>query len=479
MQALIQRVEEAELAAFESLLLELYGLSFTQARGKDIDRILSMTLVDTGHECGWDLIDAVRTQGSEGPAAQQLVRNATVGESYFFRHASQMAALRDRILPELIRRRSKDGKRLRIWSAGCSSGEELYSVAILLRELIPDPGEWCITLLGTDVCSERIEKARRGVYGVWSFRDTPAGVTNTYFQERERSMELIREIRSMATFQHLNLASDEFPSLKTNTFCMDLVLARNVLMYLDPIVARQVSSRLVQCLARDGVALFGPSDAPNLTATDLVRRNANGVAYYVRSPEPPDIGIGAMLSPDRPGPLIAAALTWSAPGMESQITVAQRCEAVSTPTPLMTVALRETAPHLARTLTEIKQLADGGDFEAALAACESNADVLRFLPDYHLLAALIRFETGELEEALEALDRTLFLDESCVFAQVLKAICHRRLGRAAAARRWCRNAIRNLERISDDELVSGLDRIFAGDCKLLLSGLFEGQTSHA
>jgi tetratricopeptide (TPR) repeat protein len=144
----------------------------------------------------------------------------------------------------------------------------------------------------------------------------------------------------------------------------------------------------------------------------------------------------------------------------------------------MTVALRESPSDTAQLLSRMKQLADGGEFERALSLCETHGAALRLVPDFHLLTALIHVEIGNLEEALEALGRTLFLDESCVLAQVLKAVCLRRLGRSAAARRWCRNAARHLESISDDALISGLDAVFAGDCKVLLSGLFEGKPGH-
>src|SRR6185369_9731239 len=103
---------------------------------------------------------------------RDLVCDLTIGESYFFRDQGQMALLRDHLLPELIARNASS-RCLRLWSAGCSTGEEPLTLAMLLDELLPQRASWKVTILGTDLNPAAIEKARSGTYGTWSFRGVP------------------------------------------------------------------------------------------------------------------------------------------------------------------------------------------------------------------------------------------------------------------------------------------------------------------
>src|SRR5207247_1807290 len=115
---------------------------------------------------------------------QELLQAVTIGETYFFRNQDQFNALRNEVLPQIIDKRRKSGvKQIRIWSAGCASGEEIYSVAILLRELLPDIANWSILLLGTDINAASLERARRGSYRTWSFRnETPDYLRPRWFR---------------------------------------------------------------------------------------------------------------------------------------------------------------------------------------------------------------------------------------------------------------------------------------------------------
>lgn len=111
----------------------------------------------------------------------ELIMRLTTGESYFFRDAGQFALLRNAIVPELIERRRAQ-RSLRIWSAGCSTGEEAYSLAILVHELLPHREGWQLVILGSDLNRDAIEKARSGIYGAWSFRMVYPELQRRYFR---------------------------------------------------------------------------------------------------------------------------------------------------------------------------------------------------------------------------------------------------------------------------------------------------------
>ena len=152
----------------------------------------------------------------------------TNGETYFFRDHGQFDLLRLRLLPELIERR-RDAKTLRLWSAGCSSGEEAYSLAMLLDMLLPKRDGWNILILGSDIDEAALAKARRGHYGQWSFRMAPPALKQRYFQRKGDEWMLDERIRSMVTFRTSNLIGETFPSAELRD--MDLILCRNVFIY--------------------------------------------------------------------------------------------------------------------------------------------------------------------------------------------------------------------------------------------------------
>ena len=163
---------------------------------------------------------------------KELTLLLTTSESYFFRDQGQFRLLANQIFPELIERQ-KLARSLRIWSAGCSTGEEPYSLAILVQEMIPDWEHWQILILGTDINQSNIEKAKRGIYNSWSFRLVDTDLQRRYFYERETEWEIQERIRQMVTFRYGNLVQDQFPYQAAGVCNMDLIICRNVFVYFD------------------------------------------------------------------------------------------------------------------------------------------------------------------------------------------------------------------------------------------------------
>ena len=120
---------------------------------------------------------------------QQFIVLLATGETHFFRDKGQFAIIRNYILPEVMERR-KSSRSLRIWSAGCSTGEEAYSLAIIVSGLIPDYHNWDMHIIGTDINKQAIEKADRGIYSPWSFRTVDPGIQNRYFSRINNEWEL-------------------------------------------------------------------------------------------------------------------------------------------------------------------------------------------------------------------------------------------------------------------------------------------------
>lgn len=183
---------------------------------------------------------------------ETLASHLTVGETYFFRETASLEALEKYILPELIESR-RSTRSLRVWSAGCATGEEPYTIAIMLSRLIPDISKWQVTLLATDINARSLERASQGIYREWSFRGDFQWLKDQYFTRTlDGRYRISEKIRKMVTFNYLNLATDTYPSLYNNTNAMDIIFCRNVLMYLEPSLAKRVVGRFYRALIDEG-----------------------------------------------------------------------------------------------------------------------------------------------------------------------------------------------------------------------------------
>lgn len=192
---------------------------------------------------------------------QELTLLLTTGETYFFRDRGQISLLKNHILPELINSKKYEAKRsLRIWSAGCSTGEEAYSLAILIQELIPEWNKWDILILGTDINSQSIEKAKQGIYDSWSFRMVEPKLKQRYFNQHRTAWKVDKQIRSIVKFEIGNLLNDSFPSSTSEIYNMDVILCRNVFIYFDFQTISVILKKLANTLNSGGYLIAGHSE---------------------------------------------------------------------------------------------------------------------------------------------------------------------------------------------------------------------------
>ncbi|QWR76569.1 CheR family methyltransferase [Candidatus Magnetomonas plexicatena] len=198
-----------------------------------------------------------------------LYQTITTGESFFFRDKGQFSLLRNTILRELIEH-NRDKRTLRLWSAGCSTGEEPYSLAIVVNELIPDIHLWDVTVIGTDINENAVEKASRGIFGDWSFRMVPKDVIATYFIRKKGNYEIEPRIRRMVTFRQGNLIKDNYPDIITGIFDMDLIVCRNVFIYFQPENISLALGKLTKSLRDGGYLLTGHAELQAVPHTGLL-----------------------------------------------------------------------------------------------------------------------------------------------------------------------------------------------------------------
>lgn len=202
-----------------------------------------------------NLMRALRQESEPRPLHRKVVDALTTNETLFFRDVHPFEALRTRVLPELIER-NRSTRSLRIWSAACSAGQEPLSVAMLLRQHFPQIADWQIQLLATDLSDEMLEQARRGCYSqVEVNRGLPAHYLVRFFEDHGSYWQAATEIRRMVRYEHFNLIH---PWQERAPF--DLVLLRNVMIYFEVDVKREILGRLWRSLIPGGYLLMGAAE---------------------------------------------------------------------------------------------------------------------------------------------------------------------------------------------------------------------------
>jgi chemotaxis protein methyltransferase CheR len=202
---------------------------------------------------------------------EKLIALLANNESYFFRDKEQLNLLKNQILPDLIKR-NRTQKTLRICSAGCSTGQEPYTIAIMLKELLPDFQQWNLLILGIDIDRHALEEAEKGVYENWSFRGVDDKIKKQYFQHKNNQYYLVSDIKKIVKFQVVNLVKDVFPQLHSELREMDLILCRNVFIYFDNSAIAKVLNKIYQTLRPSGYFVTGHTElsAQNLSQFDKV-----------------------------------------------------------------------------------------------------------------------------------------------------------------------------------------------------------------
>ncbi|WP_298435970.1 protein-glutamate O-methyltransferase CheR [Geobacter sp.] len=207
----------------------------------------------------------------------------TTNETYFFREAFQLKAFTDEIIPEIREAKLKSGDRsLRIWSAGCSSGEEPYTIAMLLLEMGGFAG-WNVEIIGTDISQRVIQQARKGLYGKSSFRVTDETYIRRYFNEQDGMHRVNDKVRELVTINHLNLLDSNRISLLGR---MDVIFCRNVIIYFDQCARRTVIESFHRTLRDGGFLLLGHSESLMNISTAFTLRHLKSDMVYQKPLSP-------------------------------------------------------------------------------------------------------------------------------------------------------------------------------------------------
>lgn len=252
------QVTSADIEAISSLVIDLCGIYLDESKGYLIDCRLSALCEQEKCSNFVDLAKKIR-QTNDRRLRDQVINAITTNETLFFRDDSPFEALKHKAIPESIdaKARTPFPRRLRIWSAAASTGQEAYSIAMTLMELIPDARTWDIQILGTDISEKAIERARLGVFAEHEVqRGLPPNYLHKYFTKRSDGWVVKDEVRHFVTFQRMNLVE---PFAHLGKF--DIIFCRNVAIYFTTEVRKKLFLRLAEQLTEPGYLFVGSSES--------------------------------------------------------------------------------------------------------------------------------------------------------------------------------------------------------------------------
>lgn len=420
-------VEPGEVERFRGFVSRRLGLHLDDSKLGEVADVLRRRVEASARPCG-AFLDRLET--SEGAADLRAITAAlTVPETYFFRNIDQFRAFSGVALPDRLRARAET-KRLRILSAGCATGEEPYTLAMLVREAALDPA-WNVSIVGVDVNRVVLEKAAHARFTEWALRETPADMRGRWFRADGKEFVLEQEIRSAVSFEEHNLvdaARDPWPP-----GAFDVVFWRNVMMYFTHDHAQAVVNRLTRALAPGGYLFLGHAETLRGISNDFHLRHTHGTFYYQRKleHETRESGGQAALATEAPLPrsppeplatVFESADSW----VDTIHRASQRIRLLADGSPPAAVGPSGEGPTwnlaLALELLEEERFADALDLIGALPP-ESALD-----PHVLLLRAVLFTHSGQLASAEQTCNELLAVDELDAGAHYLLALCREGAG---------------------------------------------------
>jgi chemotaxis protein methyltransferase CheR len=456
---------DSEIEQFSEFISEKSGLHFDRRNHKTLERGIQRRMRVVAAPSIAAYFAYLQCFQESRQELKKLVAHLTIGETSFFRFAPHFAALIERVIPELIKHHQTT-RRLRIWSAGCSTGEEVYSLAITLLQHFPQLASWDITILGTDISHQSLATARRGNYQERSLRHVTPKLLSKWFIKDGTGWTVTECLRSRTRFAFLNLQSETYPSSKNGTVECDLIFCRNVMIYFRPETVRAVVSRLRRALRPGGYLFLGHAETLGAGFLDFVRCQHHGGTYYRVGDEEEIKGATPVSKKQDENRKQPQFILFKEPNENRLLPRDSREEAkeksgiilankVNNKTTSLKNATIVTPPVItaSQLLDQGFSLADQGRLEDALALCQQVLHADDLSPRAYFLRGLIHDQQEQSLVAAEDFQRVILLDIKVVMAHYHLAHVYRRIGRKAEALRSLQTAVRLLTKMGDEEAI--------------------------
>lgn len=485
------------------------GLCFQESKWKDLERTVishaKTTNVTDPSLCITSLLSSPEKD------LKLFVENLTVGETYFFRDRRLFDILEEKILPSLMEAGEKRGKYLKIWSAGCSTGEEPYSIAICVHKIISNIREWNIKITGTDINTVSLEKAGRGIYTDWSFRETPPSFKEKYFDKiDDHSFSIKSDIKKTVTFSCLNLVEDIYPPMVHNT---DIIFCRNVLMYFSPEIREKIINRFYDALADGGWLFISPSEAlclegskfvpVNFSCAILYKKDIYNKIFYINKDEVrilsvpedysfpceqieskiPDDSLSSSF--DRTASIPASELVGTEQFKEESLYENNIYELslklyeqghyreVSQMLEDFFSKVHISSSHTGSMIILAKSYSNQKKYSPAEEWCKKAIEYNRTDKYYYYLLSTILQEENKIGEAIISLKKAIYIDDNFILPYFLLGNLYLKQGKQKDAEKQFENTLSMLDKLGDEAVLHASDGMTAGKMKEIVKTMLQ------
>lgn len=465
---MIQKSKDIGLAEVCEVIAANMGLHFPVERWNMLSRNLTMAAGEFGFQHFDEFTNWLLSATLEKEQIKILASYLTISETYFWREEPVFFALTDYILPELIASKINGGKNIRIWSAGCSTGEEAYSLAIALHKTIPNIKDWQIRIMGTDMNPKALSKAVSGIYSRWSFRNCPFWLKTNYFHHLGNgNYEILPKIRNMVTFSNLNLTEDIFPSPANNTYAIDIIFCRNVLMYFTDEWVSKISQNLFHSLNQDGWFVVASCELSSQRFPQFRTVNFPGAVLYQKankefssSVKIPSFDFNRDISFPKPTDWPVSTETVITPFIPESIFETHKVisdfksieKDFSTDSQVEPdiVSKIETIASIS---IKIRLLANRGNLSEALILCNEGIESDKLATGLYFLRASILQELDKTSEAVASIKQAIYLDPDFIMGHFVLGNISLQEGKLKQAKKYFNNVLDLLNACADDDIL--------------------------
>ncbi|HMV26287.1 MAG TPA: CheR family methyltransferase [bacterium] len=474
-----QEFTRALFETFRKTILDFCGIAIPDDSRSELERKIRERMTQTGFSDFYSYHVHIAGREAGEDELRKFIESITNNETYFFREPAHFRVLKSHIVPELLRKKKE--RRIRVWSAGCSTGEEAYTIAISLFETRMLLGDFEIEVLATDIDRNALTIAQLGNFGRNSFRAIDPSYLNTYFRipdQRLMDYRIIDErIRAITRFEYLNLFDDHYPDYLHD---IDVIFFRNVSIYFPKDKIQSVNRRLSEVLNESGYLFLGSSETlhHNFGHLDLV--DYDGVFLYQKktgTEEKSKKTIAPSLheskrhhrpvSPKESAkpqtPRSASSRTKpEAPPSLDQIFAMYKDGAYAQILALWDMHGDGLEPKIPFLILKAFIYIGQEDFDLARKTCDAMMALDALNAEVYFLSGLVDYHAGQFAAATEKLKKALFLKKDLAMAHYYLASVYRQSGKTDDARREFRNTIKILEH-KQDTSVSFLAQGYSSD----------------
>ncbi|MFH1684613.1 MAG: CheR family methyltransferase [Candidatus Margulisiibacteriota bacterium] len=419
-----------EFKLIQEFLVEESGLYFAPDRGDRLASALSRRISQRECSSFTEYYDLLKSHPQGGRELKDLVELLTIGETYFFRNPAQFEVLKNSVLPEMIERKIYMDRNINIWSAGCSTGEEAYTLAILLLETLPGLAKWSVSIIATDINRDFLRRAQEGVYNQRSVSRVPEDLLKKYFTKQGSCYHLSDKVKQLVQLIPHNLAKDPFTFADMRQ--ADIIFCRNVTIYFNFGTARQIIEKFYDVLNDNGYLFLGHSET--LWQIPNKFRAIEFPHTFIYKKE-----LAAIKEPARPFIDLPAFVVGDLSPVKLE---------------------KEADPQAVKELlAKALELANAGKYNLAIAELNKIIDLDNLYAEAYYLMGVLYEKTGKQDDAIREFRRAVYVDAGLAIACYNLGNIYSFQKKQTKAKREYQNAIRALEKKPADALVDFSDNL--------------------